>query len=192
MGKTVRKILSPDVVKAVDGILQSRHESTERLKDERVKSDRLLAPDGSADVTNPEVQAGRRLLRADFIRRLQKLNPDIRYQPSKNFPKQGGVYVVGYRRDNILGTTEYGEWFICGIPHEAINEFSVPLTIPSVVPSLIAPVWDQVRQVDGLQRGWRAVLLKLLQEGLLTPAQIDKEFQISKGRSSQKWHQAVN
>lgn len=192
MAKTVRKILSPETVKTVDGILENRHQSREHQKQERQNNDRLLTPDGSADVTNPEVQAGRRMTRQEFIRRLQKLNSNLKYHQSKNFPKQGGVYMVGYRRDNLLGTLEYGEWFVCGIPHEVIPEFSVRLTKPTVVPSTIAPVWDTMNQVDGMERGWRAVLLKLLMEGLLTPAQIDKEFQISKGRSSQLWQRAVN
>ena len=192
MSKTVRRILSPETVKAVDGILQSRHESLERQKQERLQNDNLLAPDGSADVTNPEVQAGRKITRPDFIRRLQKLNPSLRYQQSKNYPKQGGIYFVGNRHDDQLNTVEYGEWFICGIPHEVIGEFSVRLTVPAVVPSAIAPVFDTIQKVDGMERGWRAVLLTLLQGGLLTPAQIDKEFQITKGRSSQKWQAAVN
>lgn len=191
MGKPVRKILSKETVKAVDGILQSRHDNTERLKDERARNDRLLAPDGGADVTNAEVQAGRRLLRADFIRRLQKLNPDLRYQQSKHFPAQGGVYWVGWRRDTEAQQTSYGEWFLCGIPHEVIPEFSTPLTKPTIVPSTVADVWDTMNEVDGMVRGWRAVLLKLLQEGLLTPNEIDNEFQISKGRSSQKWQAAT-
>lgn len=189
--KIIRKILSPNTVRAVDGVLEKRHEQREHQKQEREQNDRLLAPDGSVDVTNREAQAGRRITRPDFIRRLMKLNENLRYQQSKHFPAQGGIYMIGYRRDNLLGTTEYGEWFLCGIPHDVIDEFSVPLTKPTVIPSMIAPVWDTIPQVDGLRRGWRAVLLKLLQEGLLTPSQIDNEFQISKGRSSQKWQQAA-
>ena len=192
MAKTVRKILSPETVKAADRILEHRHQSREHQKQERRTNDRLLAPDGSADVTNPEVQAGRRMTRQEFVRRLQKLNRNLKYHQSKNFPKQGGVYMVGYRRDNLVGTLEYGEWFVCGIPHEVINEFSVRLTKPVVIPSAIDPVWEMMNQVDGMERGWRAVLLKLLMDGLLTPTQIDQEFQISKGRSSQLWQKAVN
>ena len=192
MGKSVRKIVSPETIRKVDQILEKRHESREHQKQERQNNDRLLAPDGSTDVTNADAQAGRRISRSEFIRRLQKLNSALRYHQSKNYPKQGGIYMVGHRRDNLLGTLEYGEWFVCGIPHEVIGEFSVRLTKPTIVPHMVDPVWETMNQVDSMERGWRAVLLKLLMEGLLTPAQIEQEFQITKGRSSQHWQAAVN
>lgn len=190
--KTVRKILSPAVVSAVDGILQSRHEQKEQAKTGQAKNYDLLRPDGDMDVTNREAQAGRRILREDFVRRLQKLNPDLRYEQSKNYPKQGGIYFIGNRHDDVAGTTEYSKWFICGIPHTAINEFSIPLTKEAQVASQFMPIMETQRQVDGLERGWRSVLLKLMREGILTPAAIDREFQITKGRSSRKWQAAVN
>ncbi len=192
MSKIVRKILSPEHVKAVDGILANRHATREHAKQERRQNDKLLTPDGGVDVTNREAQLGRKMSRPDFVRRLQTLNENIRYQRSKLYPKQGGLYWVGSRRDNLLGTTEYGQWFLCGIPHEVIGEFDLRLTKPTIVPAVLDPVWETMNQVDGLERGWRSVLLKLLLEGLLTPSQIDKEFEITKGRSSQNWQTAVN
>lgn len=192
MAKVIRKILSPETVRAADRLLEKRHESRQHQKQERKRNAGLLAPDGAVDVANAEAQAGRSMLRADFVRRLMKLNPDLRYHRSFFYPEQGGIYMVGYRRDNLRGTTEYGEWFICGLPDKVIPEFSVVLTKPTIIPSMADPVWEKVNQVDGMSRGWRSVLLKLLQEGLLSPAQIDKEFQISKGRSSQKWQSALN
>ncbi len=192
MAKAVRKILSPEQVKAVDEILENRHKSREHQKQDRLRNDRLLTPDGGVDVTNREAQMGRRIPRPDFVRRLQKLNENIRYQRSIHEPKNGGLYWVGTRKDNLLGTTEYGEWFLCGIPHDVVGEFDVRLTKRTIVPAVLDPVWETMNQVDGLERGWRSVLLKLLLEGLLTPTQIDKEFEITKGRSSQNWQTAVN
>ena len=192
MAKPVRKILSPEQVKAVDEILENRHKSREHQKQDRERNDRLLTPDGGVDVTNREAQMGRRISRADFVRRLQKLNPNLRYQQSKFYPKQGGIYIVCSRRDNVLGIVEFGEWFVCGIPHEVIGEFSVRLTKPTIVPHLVDPTWDSMEQVEGMERGWRAVLYKLLMDGILTHTQIDNEFQISKGRSSKQWQTAVN
>ena len=188
----IKTILSPEVVKAVDSIQQSRCEQREQQKEARPENDGLLKPDGDVDVTNREAQRGRRILRGEFIRRLQKLNPNLKYEQSKNYPSLGGIYFVGYRKDTLVGTEEYGKWFVCGIPHEAINEFSIPLTVPDIVPSTMDPIWDSINKVDGLERGWRSVLLTLMQMEMLTPTQIDNEFKIREGRSSQKWQEALN
>ena len=192
----LNKILSPEEIKEGERIEQTRAETTDRLKDDIQRNDALLRPDGDADVRNQEVQAGRRLHRHEIMRRLVKLNPQLRYHQSKNYPDIGGVYFAGYRHgfDNYgieSGSPEFGEWFICGMPHEIVNEFSVPLTVKD---RILHPdcYWVNLDRVDGQMRGWRSILLRLLQMGLVSPAGIDKEFEITQGRSSQKWQQAVN
>ena len=190
MGQTIKKILSPAVVKAVDTILEQKHAADERVKDDIRRNHDLLRPDGDVCRTQYEAQAGRRLLRSDFVRRLQKLNPQLQYERSVNYPKQGGLYFVGLR-GNEQGSIEQGKWFVAGLPHEVVNEFSTPMTVPAVVPALNGVEWQTIDRVDHQEPGWRSILLTLLKLNLLTPAEIDKEFEITKGRSSQRWQAAL-
>ena len=187
MSKTVRQILSPDLVKRMDKLLEGREDSIARLKDERQRNDVLLTPDGDFDTTNMEAQEGRKLHRSEVVRRILKLNSSLWYEQSINYPDQGGLYIKD------MTVHGFNKRMVSSMPHGWIPEFSVPLTVPSVVPSLdLAPVWDAIRQVDSQIPGWRTVLIRLLKGGLITAGGVEQEFQITRGRSSQKWQQAVN
>ena len=163
---------------------RSRHDQAANLKAERERTNTLLAPDGDTAVTDVEAQAGRRLHRSELVRRITKLNCNLWYEQSVRYPEQGGVYIADY-------ASPYGKRMVCSMPHEMVNEFSVPLTVPRLVPSAsLEPVWDTLQEIDSKIPGWRTVLLKLMQEGLLSPSAIENEFHITEGRSSQKWQQA--
>lgn len=183
--KIQKKILSPDDIRRGEGVEKTRAENVANLRQDRERNDVLLKPDGDSDVTNMEAQRGRRLTRTEFVRRVKKLNPNIFYEQSIRYPAQGGFYIED-------PTSAYGKRFIVGFPHDFLNEFSVPLTKPEVIPdSTVALHWQTIQRVDSKLPGWRAVLLKLLYEGLVAPSAIDREFKITEGRSSQKWQQAV-
>ena len=186
MGKPVRHILSAEQVKAADRFLRSKHESDQRLRDERQRNDALLVADGDVPVTNRDAQMGRRMHRSELVRRIKKLNPNLWYEQSIAAPEQGGMYIEDR-------ATPYGRRMVCAFPHDWINEFTIPLTVPEVVPSLaVAGQWETIQRVDQKIPGWRAVLAKLILERLVTAAAVDREFEITKGRSSQKWQQVVN
>ena len=187
MGKTVRQILAPELVKRIDRLLEGRERSKRELQEERQRNDVLLKPDGGVDVTNAEAQQGRRLHRSEVVRRILKLNPNLWYERSIRYPDQGGLYV----RD--LSVLSFEKRRVASMPHDWVPEFSVQLTVPSIVPSAdLAPVWEAIQQVDSRIPGWRMVLVCLLKEGLISPAGIEREFQISRGRSSQKWQAVTN
>lgn len=183
MGKIVRNILDPAVVKTIDGILRNRHVNRERASEEVRKNDALLTPDGRFDVTSREAQRGRMLSRAEFVRRISKMNPNLWYEQSVRFPSQGGLYVADL-------TVPYGKRMVASFPHDHIGEFSLRITVPEVVPAIGNEAqWMAIRRVDQQEPGWRSVLLKLIMDGLITPAGAEKEFKISQGRSSGKWQQ---
>ena len=185
MGKTVRKILSPHVVKAVDGILQNHHESKERVREDIRRNESLLAPDGSIDVTNPEAQKGRVLSRAQLVERIRRLNPDLWYEQSINYPKQGGLYIQDL-------SSPFGKRLVVGFPHDQVSEFSLRMTVPDIIPNAAAAAyWETIRRVDNQIPGWRSVLLKLIMEGLISPSGAEREFKITQGRSSQHWQRAT-
>jgi hypothetical protein len=186
MGKTVKKILSPEVMKAVDQIQQTRHADQERLIQERQRNDALLVPDGNVDVTNAEAQQGRVIPRSVFVHKIRKLNPNLWYEQSRNYPLQGGLYIEDK-------AAPYGKRLVCGFPHDRLFEFAVRLTVPDVIPDpTIALHWQTIKKVDQQVPGWRSVLLKLILGGFITASGAEKEFQITRGRSSQKWQQAIN
>lgn len=181
MGKSVKKILSREEVKTLDGVLQHRNDTSERLKSEVQQNEQLLAPDGLFDVTDPDQQKGRVLSRAQFVSKVQKLNKGIVYEQSINYPDKGGFYRVD----------QNGKRFICGFPHDTLNEFSVRMFQSDLIPHhSLAAEWEQLRRANQQIPGWRAVLKRLIEEGLITEPQAEKEFQISKGRSSRYWQEA--
>ena len=184
--KILRKILSSNARRFGERVEQSRAKSAEQLKQERERNAALLRPDGSSDVQSAEGQQGRRLPRGELVRRLQKLNPAILYEQSIRYPDQGGLYVMDK-------ASPYGKRLLCGLPHGVVNEFSTVLTKPSLIPDLtIAQHWQKIQQVDSRIPGWRTILYRLLVEQLVTMGQVEKEFKISEGRSSQFWQQSVN
>lgn len=194
MSKVRKHILSPDQLKAGDRLVENRHRQKEQLKGEIQKLESYVRPDGDADITKIDVQMGRPLHRREVMRRLQRLNPNLRYEQalSPDHRDKGGIYSIENRIDPV---TLKAPWkrFICGIPHERVTEFHIPVTIERTLPDPDSPANQVVVQaLSGYIPGWRAVLLRLLKEGLVTPAGIDREFQITQGRSSEKWQTATN
>ena len=186
MAKILKKILSPDDIKAGESREKAKADNVSNLRQDRERNDVLLKPDGDADVTNLAAQMGRRLHRSTFVQKVQKLNPNVWYEQSVRYPAQGGLYIEDLE-------SPYKKRFIVGFPHDFINEFSVPLTKPDVIPdTTVALHWQTIQRVDSKLPGWRAVLLKLLMEGLLFPSDIEREFKITEGRSSAKWQAAVS
>ena len=182
----LRKILPREVSDLYGRMEKGRSDSIENLRQERQRNDTLLAPDGDSDVTNPEAQAGRWMMRSEFIERIRKLNSNVWYEQSIRYPAQGGIYI----HDEY---SPYRKRMVVGLPHDRIDEFSTVLTVPAIIPDAsIAPHWHTIQKVDNKRPGWRAVLLKLLMEGILTSGQVEKEFKISEGRSSQFWQRSLN
>ena len=182
----LREILSPQAKRFGERIERSRAQSQSNLRQERERNARLLNPDGDSDVSSMEAQQGRRLHRTEVVRRIKKLNPNIWYETSIRYPAQGGLYIED-------GRSPYRKRLLVGMPDGIVNEFSTVLTKPALIPDMtVAAHWQTIQQVDSKLPGWRAVLLKLLMEGIVSMAGVEKEFQISKGRSSQFWQAAVN
>lgn len=189
---TIRKeIISPEQRAAGERQEAATASQHERLQGEIRKQESFIAPDGDADVTNPEIQAGRPLHRSEVMRRLVRLNRNLRYEQALADPEKGGIYVVENRVDPMTGKAPWKR-FVCGIPHERVTEFHIPCTIAQVMPDPDNPANQIIIQrLKGAIPGWRAVLLKLLKEGLVSPAGIDREFHITQGRSSRRWKEAI-
>ena len=184
--RPVREILSEAKRRQEERTERTRLRNAENLRQERQRNDVLLKPDGDADVTNKEVQAGRRLHRSEIVKRIGRLTDAVWYEQSIRYPAQGGLYANDFR-------SPYGKRLVASLPHEMVNEFDRPLTVPSVIPDpTIAMHWQVIQRVESKEPGWRAVLLKLAMDGFITASGIEAEFHITRGRSSQHWQKAMN
>jgi len=188
----VKSILSPEAIRAGESIEQQHAEGIERLENEITKRESFVAPDGAADVTNPRQQMGRSLMREDVVRKLQKLNPNLIYERSKNFPEFGGLYIQDFGIDDLT-MKPIGKRHLCGFPHEAVSEFDVRLVMKERVPDpTIALHWVEVPKLEGHIPGWRSTIMKLVKGGYINLAAAEQEFNIAQGRSSKNWQSAVN
>ena len=189
----LNKILSPAEIHAGENQEQQRAEMRARIEREIRTHASLLRPDGSADVTDPEQQAGRRLPRRMVIQRIQKMNPNLVYEQATNYPDRGGIYFNGARENIVTGEMEQGHWFICGIPHDMVNEFDLRYAVPdTIVDPTVAFHEQHIQKADQRDRGWRSVLLVLVKNGLIELARAEELFHIGQGRSSRNWQEAVN
>ncbi len=192
MAKTIRKILSAEEKRFTERVEHTRNVQTEQIQAEMQRESTLLKPDGDYAVTDAAAQSGRMLSREEIMRRLKRLNPSLSYETSFRYPDHGGIYVTENRIDPVTGKSPWKR-FVCGIPSKTVREFALRLTVPKVIPDpTIALHWRTIQGVDQQVPGWRSILLKLIIEDLITPSGAEKEFQITRGRSSQRWQEAVN
>ena len=123
------------------------------------------------------------------MRRLKVINPALIYERSNNFPDFGAIYIVENRPDPI---TNIAPWkrHIVGLMHDENWEFHRPLVVDEEMPEPDGLGTVKTVQLEGQIPGWRTVLLRLVVDGVIKPADVEKHFHVSRGRSSQKWQQA--
>src|SRR5881396_1366294 len=164
-----REIVSRAMAQAISRREQHHAETTAQIKGEIAKANAFVAPDGAADVTNPEAQRERYLYREEFVRRLQKLNSNLIYERSKEWPDFGGLYIQEWTMAPIEGVLQHGQKrFLCGIPHEAISEFDVRVVIEEKIPDPDIPLhWITVPALQEHIPGWRSTIKKLVNRGII-------------------------
>lgn len=189
----LRKILSPEDIRAGERIEQQRSEGKQRIKDHIRKKEVTVASDGEADITRADVQAGRRILASEVRTKLKRMNPNLQFEVSVNFPEITGIYFVTNAVDPMTLKRPWKR-HVCGMPTAGmVNEFS------TIVPKLVrvpdpdvALHWQTVSEMKMEVRGWRTVLARLIQEGILTEPEANREFGIAAGRSSAKWQAVIH
>lgn len=154
---------------------RSREALLQKLEREAAAADVL---DGDTDTNLLAAQLGRPLTSQQLEQRLRKCNPDLMIERSIADATKSGVYCVrdGEKR------------FICGMEAGYMPEFSVRHVTTEEIPDPdIEGHWIKRKKFTGETRGWRTVLARLLRAGHLQPGEIERWFEISKGRSSQRW-----
>jgi hypothetical protein len=158
------------------------------------------------NVTNSEFQTGRGMLAAEFIKRLKKLDPRFEFFPSPTKPHLGAFgyrQVNGEYEFLVMGMNGFvPEHSVHEVREEFIQDTSIgvdgkpPIQLADVmkqahwVPkaNIFGGEWEFEDKTQGLgwkkvimpgkeiTRGWRTILLRLIQAGKLTVSAAEKEF----------------
>lgn len=140
----------------------------------------LPPQDGDISTANSLAQLGRPMSSADVITRLKRMNNNLHFERAIADPKLMGIY--------LIRSEEPKKRFVCGMEAGYMPEFSVQHTKQKRVPDPDNPGrWLSVPEISGETRGWRTVLARLLRNRLITMPQIDRYFNPSYGRSSERW-----
>lgn len=140
--------------------------------------------DGEVSTTNAAAQLGRPLSRQELIARLSRMNCNLIFEQSKNYPEMGAIYF----RDGVSNLTDLdhnnrGRRHIVGMEWTGISpEFTTK--------KIVYDKWGKP-QMGGQVRGWRTVLQRLIKEQLIGIVETERVFAIAQGRNSQKWYEQL-
>lgn len=145
----------------------------------------VAGTDGDYLTTDASAQLGRPLTRKVLVERLSKMNSNLIFEQSKNFPHIGAVYVL----DPTANLTDpdarcRGRRFVVGMEWTGLSpEFTTR--------KIELDQWGNP-QMKGQIRGWRTVLSRLIHERLIGVAEAERVFSIARGRESQRWFEEIN
>ena len=145
----------------------------------------VAGTDGDYLTTDASAQLGRPLTRKVLVERLSKMNSNLIFEQSKNFPHIGAVYVL----DPTANLTDpdarcRGRRFVVGMEWTGLS--------PEFTTRKIEQDQRGNPQMKGQIRGWRTVLSRLIHERLIGVAEAERVFSIARGRESQRWFEEIN
>ena len=145
----------------------------------------IAGTDGGFLTTDASAQLGSPLTRSVLIKRLSKMNPNLIFEQSKNYPNIGAIYVADPTA-NLDDPDERcrGRRHIVGMEWTGLSpEFTTR--------KVELDEWGNP-QMKGQIRGWRTILVRLIHERLITIPDAERVFSISRGRASQRWYEEIN
>jgi hypothetical protein len=155
-----------------DGLLDFKQQS-HKLKEE---NEALAAPQrerDQAELANQAMRSGQQLHSSEFIYRIHKLNPLIVVFRGR-FEGFLTLYIPNADCENglhYLQAAFYAGW----MPEHTYVTLDDHQLIKTV-------------QEGGIHRGWRTILLRLLQAGVVTWQQVMDEFGDATGLAATRWH----
>lgn len=141
--------------------------------------------DGAYLTTDSTAQLGRPLTRRVLIERLSKLNQNLIFEQSRNFPEMGAVYL----RDGVSNMEDLdhncrGRRHIVGMEWTGLS--------PEFTTRKIENDKFGKPQMKGQVRGWRTILARLIKERLISIPDAERSFSIARGRDSQRWFEEIH
>src|ERR1035437_1159505 len=140
--------------------------------------------DGDFLTTDSTAQLGRPLTRQQLVSRLAKLNPNLIFEQSRNFPHIGAVYVI----DPTANLTDLDER--CRGRRHIVGMEWTGLSPEFTTRKVEYDQWGKP-QMKGQVRGWRTVLARLIKERLISIPDAERVFSIARGRESQRWFEEI-
>jgi hypothetical protein len=154
------RLLGNDFLPANEAMLRYQQEKIEPMHDTYRLSDHN-------DLKDLVKRGGQFMHSSELIFRVQKLNPRVYVHQQINYPDQWGFYV------EVQSRLQY----VSGFQKGWLREYTAILV-------------DERNLMEGDPlRGWRAVLLKLLEKGILRWEQVFKEFGDAEGVNAYRWRQ---
>jgi hypothetical protein len=152
------RLLGNDFLPRAEALLRYRQEKIEPLHDTYRLSDH-------EELKDLYKRAGQWMHSSELVFKVQNLNPCIYVQQQINYPDQWGFYV------DVQSRLQY----VSGFQKGWLREFTAIL------------VDDRNLMLGDELRGWRAVLLKLLEKGILRWEQVHKTFGDAEGANTHRW-----
>src|SRR6185437_10579243 len=141
------RLLGNDFLPTNEALARYQQEKIEPLHDTYRLSDHN-------DLKDLVKRAGQWMHSSELVFRVQKLNPCVYVQQQINYPEQWGFYV------DVQSALQY----VSGFQKGWLREYTAML------------VDERNLMAGDPLRGWRAVLLKLLEKGILRWEQVYREF----------------
>ena len=161
-------------------------------RDQNARDEATYAPDGAVDRLNPQAQMGRTIPVHDMILRLKRMNPNLITEIHQTNPSR---YCVSIEKDgHNIKTGQRGRYkqFLCAFgATEDLPEFSVMGSRMEDRPTRDGRIENRIKHAYEKTRGWRTVVAKLCAAGVISEAQIEKEFRVGEGRSSELWQKQI-
>lgn len=155
---------------------QAEHQRQLLLSHIRAK-EVTVATDGGLCTSSLEQQLGTPLSTQEVLRRIRLMNPDLIFEVSIRYPDRIGIYVQEKRPHILALDKTLDKRMIVAMQIGMMPERTVRHVKRVRVPVPGREVaWQDVEEFAGQTRGWRTVLLRLLEAGLISPAQIDRYF----------------
>lgn len=150
-----------------------------------------LQPDAAGmDVTNAGERMGRPMSGWTLQQKLSKIRPFLVFERSNRDPSKTGIYLNSPNRDPSLHRGHL--MFVMGMESGVMPEFSIIEAEAHEVPDPEAVGGARLEMGMSREiRGWRSVLARLLKHGILSAHDVEKNFQISMGRDSERWQQLL-
>ena len=145
------------------------------------------APVDGFDPTREEHQMGKPLNWRTLVSSIQKLNPDVMFEDSPSAPDKTIALLYPLQVTNETGGTELKKQFLCAFEKEMLPEYTVLRPVYEWAWDETARDFVKVLKTTRFLRGWREVLVMLLNAGLVTQADVDLLFPVSRIRRS--WHE---
>ena len=174
----------------------TRAQAQQHLDREIASNTITVDPDNGRDVTNLLAQLGRPMTAESVMEKLKLCNPKLVFERSIAYPNLYGVYILHWEKDVTGGWVERKK-HICGMESGIMPEFNVihQTTKKVTNPELLGAEkptrdidWKEIPTYAGETRGWRTVLIRLLNGRFINRWQVEKYFGWTPSQESEKWH----